>query len=67
MKNGRKKLFYTVYRRSDDEIVAVGDVESCCKQLGITKVNSFYGMISRQRRGKKQKLYVYSSTKWAEE
>lgn len=66
MKNGRKKLFYTVYRRSDDEIVAVGDVGSCCKQLGI-KYNSFCGMISRQRRGKKQKLYVYSSTKWVEE
>lgn len=59
-------MFYTVYRRSDDEIVAVGDAKSCCKQLGIKRC-PFYSLISRQRRGKKQKLYVYSSDKWVEE
>ena len=46
--------YYTVYNNKRDDIEVFGDAKKCAKHLGI-KIESFYYMISRQRRNENAK------------
>lgn len=67
MGRGRgKQYYYTVYRKKDDKILAVGDADACAKQLGM-KRNSFYGMIASLRTGRTKGYEIYRSDVYCEE
>lgn len=55
-----KKVFYTVYLKKTDEIVAIGDAEQCRNQLGKPSVSAFYSMVSKNKLGKHNNYVVLS-------
>ena len=43
-------LYYTVYRRGTDEIVAYGTAQECARIMGAS-LNTFYSIVSKNRKG----------------
>ena len=46
----KPKRFYIVRLRKDDSIVAVGNVHECVKAMGLTSVNSFRSIVSKNKK-----------------
>lgn len=51
--------YYVIYLRKNDEVVANGTATDCMKQLGFANKNSFYSMVSKNRKGIKKKYIIY--------
>ena len=45
-----KPKFYIVRLRKDDSIVAVGTAKECVKVMGLTSVNSFRSIVSKNKK-----------------
>lgn len=43
--------FYFIRRRKDDSIVAVGTARECVKQMGLSSVETFRTIVSKNRKG----------------
>jgi len=52
-------LYYTVYLKKNDEIVAFGTAEECAKMLNIT-LDSFYSAVTRTKKGERKKYEFYA-------
>lgn len=52
------KKYYTVYRISDDEIIAAGNSEECTKILGLKNIRQFYAFVSKTRSGIRKRYAV---------
>lgn len=55
----RRKRYYTVYLAKDDSIAASGTAQECVKQLGMKNLNSFYCMVSLNKKGLHKRYEVY--------
>lgn len=53
-----RNFYYTIYLNKNDEIVASGDAEECCKQMGKKSLESFYSLVSKNRLGKRNKYTI---------
>ena len=51
-RNYSKKLYYTVYKKKTDTIIAFGTATECAQQLKCSR-NCFYSKISKNRLGKR--------------
>lgn len=45
------KHFYIIRRRKDDSIAAVGTARECFKQMGLSSVETFRSIVSKNRKG----------------
>lgn len=51
----RRRHFYIVRLRKDDQIVAVGTSEECTEQLGFKSIKTFFQVLSRHQRGQRHR------------
>ncbi|MGN0830847.1 MAG: hypothetical protein ACI4NI_06065 [Candidatus Ornithospirochaeta sp.] len=54
-----KKIYYTIYLRKTDEVVAFGNSEECAAMMN-RSLSSFYCMVNRNRNGKQHKYIIVS-------
>ena len=47
----RAQHFYFIRRRKDDSIAAVGTARECVAQLGLTSIECFRSLVSKNRKG----------------
>ena len=53
-----RTAYYTVYLNETDEVVAFGSAEECRRRLGLKSLESFYSLISKNRKGKQNRYTV---------
>lgn len=60
-------LYYSVYLRKTDELVAFGPAANCAKMLGLKNVDVFYRTMNAVRKGRNKKYEFYSEPLYSEE
>lgn len=48
----KTKYFYIIRLRKDDSIVAVGTAQECIKAMGLSSMNSFRSIVSKNKLNK---------------
>lgn len=51
-------MFYIIYLKKNDKIVAVGNAGECAEQLGCKSVRAFYALVSNVKHGKNKRYEI---------
>lgn len=62
MSKSDPKVFYTVYLRKDDSIIAAGTAKQCAEQMRLKNVDTFYSLVSKCRTGKQKRYDIITES-----
>lgn len=51
--------YYALYRKRDDELLACGSAEQCCKMMGYTNIRTFEDLRRRAAAGTLMRYELY--------